>query len=187
VIVKFKKLMILVLVLTIAFLSGLIASCDNDGNSAAENSGNDDASEPSLYISVNDFLQLPLSEYTTDFGNGGMWIDFINGEPAAIDGAFPENIFRNGNITIIGWAFDGIAMKPLSAMYVMIGDVSIKCDYGGVRSDVAEHFGNPDLAYTAFEVTIPVSAVQDSDKIEFILIFADGTHRFPHVEVKLRN
>jgi len=172
---KFKKLIYLIIIITIAFLTILAASCGNG----------EDESNP--YISDDSYLQLPLSEYTTNLGNGGLWIDLINGELAVAEAdlSFPKEIPKNDDIIIIGWAFDGNAMKPLSAMYVKIGDVSIKCNYGGSRGDVADHFNNPDLTETGFRVRIPASVTQHSDKIEFVMITADGEYRYPHVEVNL--
>jgi hypothetical protein len=119
-----------------------------------------------------------------NYGNGGMWIDYVNKTVLTFS---PEVLEVNDETDLFleGWAVDALSNKPLSELYVSVGTTLIRCRYGNVHGGVASFFNNPDLTNTGFEVTIPKEIVHDASEIGFIMVGSDGSYRYKPVNYKL--
>lgn len=116
----------------------------------------------------------------------GMWLDNVNSADLNtgeyIDGQIPKSLYQDGDTVILnGWAADFNVGMPLSALYIKIGDKTIKCQYGMERTDVSHYFQNENLKMTGFNVTVPKSDLDGVDKIEFIQVGNDGSYRYENV------
>lgn len=116
----------------------------------------------------------------------GMWLDNVNSADLNtgeyIDGQIPKSLYQDGDAVILnGWAADFNAGMPLSALYIKIGDKTIKCQYGTERTSVSDYFQNENLKMTGFNVTVPKSDLDGVDKIEFIQVGNDGSYRYENV------
>lgn len=120
----------------------------------------------------------------------GMWLDNVN----SIDlnsgeyeqGKILKSMYLDGKTVYFnGWAADFNVNMPLSALYLKAGDKLIKCNYGIERTSVSDYFQNENLKMTGFNVSIPVSYIEDIDKIEYILVGNDGSYRFETVEYEI--
>ncbi|MCM1523171.1 MAG: DHHW family protein [Ruminococcus sp.] len=120
-------------------------------------------------------------------GYGGMYMDYINNihqrSKEFVQGSIPRKIYEErSTVTFSGWSADFTAGKPLSKLYMKVGERTVECEYGTKRSDVADHFDNQDLTMTGFTVTVPKYYLDEADKIEFIQVGNDGTYRFETVD-----
>lgn len=126
---------------------------------------------------------------TADYwiGGNGMWLDTYNGtrlensKEITLDPESPV-------VTIVGWAADFSALRPLDALYLQVGDINIQCNYGIKRTSVSDHFKNDALKNTGFSVTFPASYLQDGQvsELRFIQIGADGTYCYEPVTYQLQ-
>lgn len=115
-------------------------------------------------------------------GRQGICIDTCNGVPIG-DAEWIVVSQDRELVEIVGWAADFNAQRPLSALYLQIGERIIPCSYGLERTSVSDHFGNTDLTNTGFTVTFPASYLREnpSTAIQFIGVSADGTYRYEPV------
>ena len=119
-------------------------------------------------------------------GYGGMWIDYCGSAAPKETGQLNRADWAGEeNVVIGGWAADFDAMRPLSAMYVHVGEERLPCQYGIKREAVAEYFGTQDLLNTGFDVAVPAAALENTAEISFELIAADGTASFAPVIYKI--
>lgn len=146
------------------------------------------------YFNNNLFLSEPtvpekiLDSQTVPYN--GMWLDYVNNNDLNNNNSTPGEIkksyYANNEIVVFnGWAADFNANKPLSALYVKLGEKLVKCDYGSERTGVSDFFNNSDLTMTGFYVEIPKSYFDGLNELEFIQIGNDGTYRFEGVKYKL--
>lgn len=77
--------------------------------------------------------------------------------------------------------------KPLSALYVKVGDKLVKCYYNIERTNSSESLQDPELKNTEFEVMLPVSYLDGVDKLRFVLVGNDSPYGFEDVVYKLTN
>jgi len=75
----------------------------------------------------------------------------------------------SGDVNIIGWAGDLANMSPLKSLYAEVNGTLINCNYGIDRESVSSYYGNENMRYTGFSVTIPSALLKSADKINFIL------------------
>ncbi len=140
---------------------------------------------PSLVDSIPDLPQ--KSGQTADYwiANQGLCLDSCN--DARVGNAARFQIEKDANqVKIVGWAADFEALKPLSALYLQVGDCVIRCNYGIERPSVSNHFNNLDLKNTGFNVTFPVSYLQEgTNTLQFVQISADGSSRYEPVSYEL--
>ncbi len=116
----------------------------------------------------------------------GMFLDLVNDVDLNINGSIPGEInpqyYQNSDtVSLIGWAADFNVNKPLSKLYLKIGERTIECRYGLERGSVSDFFQNQDLKMTGFEVSFPKEYLDGVDKLEFIQVGNDGTYRFETV------
>lgn len=116
-----------------------------------------------------------------------MWIDYINdidlnGEDSH-QLEIKKSYFNEKNtVSFVGWAADFNVNKPLSALYIKLGERLVKCDYGIERSSVSDYYGNKDLRMTGFEIEVPSSYFEGLSEFEFVQVGYDGTYRFDNVK-----
>lgn len=120
----------------------------------------------------------------------GMWLDSVNytdiNGGGYTQGEINRSLYQDSDIvTLIGWAADFNANKPLSGLYLKAGDRTLKCEYGIERTSVSDFFQNPDLKMTGFKIAVPKSYLEDIDKLEFVQAGYDGTYRFETVTYRL--
>lgn len=128
----------------------------------------------------------PLQTSATWIGVNGLCIDKLNNQkPASATQLTIDPTAKT--ISLVGWAADFNANKPLRELYLVVGEHVIRCSYGLQRTSVSEHFGNPELTSTGFTVTFPASFLKTGavDKLQFVQISADGSCRYAPVEVGL--
>jgi len=88
-------------------------------------------------------------------------------------------------ITINGWAVDSIAKKPLSSLWLQIGDKVVKCNYGQASDSLASYFSVKAYNKCKFEVNIPTAWAVGQDSVTFYLIGFDGTYQLSEQTYKL--
>lgn len=117
-------------------------------------------------------------------GTNGMFLDTYNSE--RIRNADPIPIDREAmRFRLVGWAADFDGQRPLSALYLQVGDMIVRCNYGIERTSVSDHFQNDDLKDTGFDVEFPASYLQGVDELRFIQIGTDGSYRYEPVVYRL--
>lgn len=117
----------------------------------------------------------------------GMWLDLANdynlNSSTSPQGEIPIQLLDDSNIiSMAGWAADFTVNQPLSALYLKVGDKTVRCNYGLERTSVSDYFGIDALKNTGFEVQFPKSYLDDKKEIDFIQVGADGTYRFEPVK-----
>lgn len=107
-------------------------------------------------------------------GDQGIWVDTCNGQEARTYTAI--QVEKNQSFTLQGWAADFSADAPFSALYLKVGDILLKCDYGDELTGMIEHYEKESLLKTGFEVTVPWSYLQEGavTEISFFGVSADG-------------
>lgn len=114
-------------------------------------------------------------------GYYGMWIDYVNNNLLTVTEISKALYLNSDTVTLSGWAADFSVGKPLSKLYLKLGERVLECEYGGERTSVSDVFQNPDLKNTGFKVCFPKDYLDGVDKIEFIQVGNDGTYRFETV------
>jgi hypothetical protein len=108
------------------------------------------------------------------FKDGGMWIDYCNNILTS-----PKITFQMGeDCSLVGWAFDVDAGKPLKKLYAKVGDAMFECNYGIKRQSVTSVFKNHDLLNTGFSVIIPDKYFNGVSEIGFVMLGADGSYQY---------
>lgn len=120
-------------------------------------------------------------------GYNGMYLDYVNEvnhhSKEFSQGNIPRKVYEDsGTVIFTGWAADFIVNKPLSKLYLKIGERTVECEYGIERISVSDHFQNEDLKMTGFTATVPQKYLDESNKLEFIQVGNDGTYRFESVD-----
>lgn len=123
-------------------------------------------------------------------GYNGMWLDSVNNADfnsgAYVQYEIPTSAYQDNNIVSFwGWAADFNVNKPLSALYLKVGEHMLQCQYGIERTSVSNHFQNEDLKMTGFSVTVPKRFFEGVNTIEFVLVGNDGTYQFESVKYNL--
>jgi hypothetical protein len=122
---------------------------------------------------------IALSANKQNQGYYGMFIDNFGSTIGIADQTAPLPIDKSkSHTTIVGWAFDSISMKPLTALYLEVNGIYYKCEYGIERTGVGDYFGTKDVADSGFVVTIPTYEFIEADTIAFIQISSSGSERF---------
>lgn len=116
----------------------------------------------------------------------GICLDTYNGIRLENAGKFAVSL-ESPVVELVGWAADFGAQKPLKELYLQIGDINIKCNYGIERTSVSSHFKNENLKNTGFSVTFPASYLQNGqiNELRFIQVGADGTYRYEPITYQL--
>lgn len=81
-------------------------------------------------------------------------------------------------IKFVGWGADNISQAPFKDIYLKCGDFYFKTVYGLERQDVVDATNLQDMLYTGFTIEVPISYLEDIDKIEFIAISTSGVSKF---------
>lgn len=141
---------------------------------------------PKLVDKVSDVPERPAQTADYWVGTNGICIDTYNGTRIKNVGKITLDT-ESSVVTLVGWAADFNALKPLDTLYLQVGDINIQCDYGIERTSVSNHFQNDDLKDTGFSVTFPASYLHDGqvDELRFIQVGADGTYRYEPVVYQL--
>lgn len=113
----------------------------------------------------------------------GMFIDYKNWQPLEQQGQIVLSKDEK-TIDLRGWAVDFMVNKPLSGMYVIIGNREFMVDYGMESPDLAKVYKNELLSKCYFSFSFSVSLLQEQnvDEINFIMVGNDGTYRFMPVK-----
>jgi hypothetical protein len=138
------------------------------------------------FLSTARFFNMTEKIHTNQlkFGFSGMWVDYCNG--TVLMDLYPLPVSSDAvSINLNGWAMDTDAVSKLNSIYVKVGNKFIPCNYGYEKQGVARTFNNPNLAYTGFDVSIPVEILNGVDEISFIQISADGTALYEPVNYKV--
>lgn len=120
----------------------------------------------------------------------GMFLDIVNDTDLntinSVQGEISSQYYQNSDtISLVGWAADFNVNRPLSKLYLKIGERILECNYGIERTSVSDYFQNQDLKMTGFSVTFSKKHLDNIEKIEFIQVGADGTYAFDTVEYKI--
>ncbi len=120
----------------------------------------------------------------------GMFLDLVNDVDLNTNGSTPGEItpqyYQNSStVSLIGWAADFNVNKPLSKLYLKIGERTLECKYGIERTSVSDYFQNQDLKMTGFSITFPKTFLDGVNRIEFIQVGNDGTYKFEAAEYKI--
>lgn len=119
-------------------------------------------------------------------GYYGMWLDKVNGTKPETKGIIERALFSGSQtVTLSGWAVDFPAGKPLSALYLRIGDRMIKCAYGISMTGPVTIFNNPDFLNSGYLVSFPAEYLDNADDIEFIQIGSGGGYQYAPVTYQL--
>lgn len=129
------------------------------------------------------------SAQTADYwiGKNGICLDTYNGK--YISNADTFSIYKDAAVvSLVGWAADFKYRRPLSALYLNVGDKIIQCIYGIERTSVSDHYHDNNLKNTGFSVTFPVSYLRggEIEEISFIQIGSGGTYQYEPVTYKLQ-
>lgn len=87
-------------------------------------------------------------------------------------------ILRNDlKISLFGWCFEN--QKPLSELFILIGDKTFSLNYGVERQDVKNSFANAELSHVGYNFEFPASLLINSDGskvqyVEFVPVDAQG-------------
>lgn len=125
-------------------------------------------------------------EYGKWIGNQGTRIVSCNGR--YVGGQTDITLdSKEMKVTLCGWAADFYADKPLQELYLQIGNVTKKCEYGIEQSNVVDYFGKDSLLKTGFKVEFPVTYLKDDPnaKIAFIGVSADGKYLYEPIKYYL--
>ena len=127
------------------------------------------------------FMELPAHATPTKHYHG-MVTDLHNGVKPAVSGTFDISA-DDGYVNLYGWAADFDAMKPLSAMYLKVGDTYFTCTYGLEREGVGRYYENDDFINTGYKVSFSPEYLNDGEitEISFIMVSNDGTYRYEPV------
>lgn len=91
-----------------------------------------------------------------------------------------EELILSDFITLKGWAADIINQKPLDALYLRIGEITIPCTYGTDSSGLTAYYGSEELANAGFTVTLPAKYLTETgaEGIDFILVEGGKKYKF---------
>lgn len=125
-------------------------------------------------------------EYGKWIANAGICLDNCNdnqvGEKTDIQ------LDKNAvSVKLYGWAVDFCNDAPFKELYLQIGDITAKCEYGIERTGVVDHFKKDSLLKTGFRVEFPATYLQDAPdaEIAFIGVSANGQYRYQPVTYRL--
>lgn len=114
-------------------------------------------------------------EYGQWLGNRGIWMDKCNGEKPASPGELRIDPSRQ-IVELVGWAADFCNEKPLSSLYITVGDIVMQCQYGIERQGFVDHFKKKEMLQVGFKIFIPTEILQkeNAEEIMFFGVSADG-------------
>ncbi len=130
--------------------------------------------------------QEPAQTANDWIGINGLWIDLYNGN--LVDGT--EEVLKISHdyiqTELVGWAADFRTLKPLSALYLQVGEHTIPCTYGIERSGLDEVYGTSDLTKVGFTVSFPTAYLHGGEigEIYFIQVSSDGTYMYEPVPIQ---
>lgn len=87
------------------------------------------------------------------------------------------------SVKLKGWAADFCSNAPFKELYLQVGDIIIKCQYGIERTSVVDHFKKDSLLNTGFQVEFPAAYLGSAPdtEIAFIGVSADGQYLYQPV------
>lgn len=87
------------------------------------------------------------------------------------------------SVKLKGWAADFCSDAPFKELYLQVGDIIIKCQYGIERTSVVDHFKKDSLLNTGFQVEFPAAYLGSAPdtEIAFIGVSADGQYLYQPV------
>lgn len=118
---------------------------------------------------------LPMKKTIRTDWYGGFCIDANNGE--SCDGQTLK-LNAEGGITVSGWALDIDNLDPVSKIYAVVGEKVYPFLLLTERADVRAVMGMSKVANVGFAINLPADAVKDQSSISFIMVSADGSHRY---------
>lgn len=125
-------------------------------------------------------------EYGEWIGNQGICLDSCNDR--RVGGRADVNLEPSEkSIKLYGWAADFCNGAPFQELYLRIGDIITKCEYGIERTSVVDHFKKDSLLKTGFRVEFPITYLQDAKETEiaFVGVSADGQYLYEPVKYRL--
>lgn len=108
-------------------------------------------------------------------GNQGICVDSCNDK--RVGGKRDIQLDSNAlSVKLKGWAADFCSDAPFKELYLQVGDIIIKCQYGIERTSVVDHFKKDSLLNTGFQVEFPAAYLGSAPdtEIAFIGVSADG-------------
>ena len=125
-------------------------------------------------------------EYGEWIANQGICLDTCNDN--LVGGKTDVQLNKNAiSVKLYGWAADFCNDAPFKELYLQIGNITAKCEYGIERSSVVDHFKKDSLLKTGFQIEFPAAYLQDAPDAEvgFSGISADGQYRYQPVTYQL--
>ncbi len=126
--------------------------------------------------SAQKLFSLPMKKTVRTDWFGGFIIDANNGAEYVF--GQPIKLNADGGIMVSGCAFDIDDLEPISMIYAVVGDKVYPFLPFGDRADVRAVFGMTKVADLAFTINLPADAIKDQSSISFIMVSADGSHRY---------
>lgn len=160
------------------YLVGLLAVEQYDGIIVVGSSENFFRSHFQAQDQLPNLPQKPMiseAEYGQWLGNRGIWMDKCNGEKPASQGELRIDPSRQ-IVELVGWAADFCNEKPLSSLYITVGDIVMQCQYGIERQGFVDHFKKEEMLQVGFKIFIPTEILQkeNAEEIMFFGVSADG-------------
>ncbi len=126
-------------------------------------------------------------EYGEWVANQGICLDTYNDK--RLEGSTAIRVDpAAASVKLYGWAADFRHDAPFSELYLRVGDVLMRCDYGIERTSVVDHFQKDSLLKTGFQITFPAKYLKDGavTEVSFIGVSADGQTLYTPVTYQLQ-
>lgn len=125
-------------------------------------------------------------EYGEWIANQGICLDTCNDN--RVGGKTDVQLDKNAiSVKLYGWAADFCNDAPFKELYLQIGNITAKCEYGIERTSVVDSFKKDSLLKTGFRIEFPATYLKDAPdtEIAFIGVSADGQYRYQPVAYQL--
>lgn len=149
--------------------------------------GGRDLPVPKLVENIPVLPKAPRQDTGYWIGRNGICLGNYNGKHIGDTDSF--SVRRDAILVkLTGWAADFKNGRPLSALYLKVGDKIIECSYGAEDKSVSAHFQNDNLKNVGLSVTFPTSYLRGGEinEISFIQISYDGTYQYEPITYKLQ-
>jgi hypothetical protein len=103
-----------------------------------------------------------------------------------VDGA-TALVLKHGEAAVItGWAVDGLAKTSAGNVFLISGDKAMSCYWERLdRSDIVDYYKTKNVSDCGFSFTLPEEMFSNNNKIEFVIISADGKYRYDSIEYNI--
>jgi hypothetical protein len=89
-------------------------------------------------------------------------------------------------LTLTGWAVDSLAQKPAGDLFLIIGDKAISCYWDRInKPKIVKYYNQPAVSSCGYTVTIPAELLTNIEEIEFAVISADHTYKYPNIKYNI--